>query len=172
MPKFARFAASFLRPAPAALAALVLCLPMSAADLRTIKDPAKVASVFPSTAKVRVLNVWAMWCAPCVAEMPDLRAIDEAFGPEVALAGVTLDDMLPDAKASKTTAFLNRHQIAFPNVYYTGNADDLGELLRFNGEIPVTIVFDQKGNELWRHEGRLDREKTIARLRETLRRMQ
>jgi hypothetical protein len=89
----------------------------------------------------------------------------------VAMAGVSLDDMLPDAKSEKTKQFLDRHQIAFPNVYYTGNADELGEHLEFSGEIPVTIVFDRKGNELWRHQGRLDREKTIARLRETLRRI-
>ena len=164
MPKSARFAASFLSFS-------LLALPMLAADLRAIKEPAKIASVFPAAAKVRVVNVWAMWCVPCVAEMPDLRAIDEAFGAEVTLAGVSLDDMLPDAKSEKTAQFLDKQKIAFPNVYYTGNADDLGEQLKFSGEIPVTIVFDRKGNELWRHQGRLDREKTIARLREILRRM-
>lgn len=164
MPKSARFAASFLSFS-------LLALPMLAADLRAIKEPAKIASVFPAAAKVRVVNVWAMWCVPCVAEMPDLRAIDEAFGAEVMLAGVSLDDMLPDAKSEKTAQFLDKQKIAFPNVYYTGNADELGEQLKFSGEIPVTIVFDRKGNELWRHQGRLDREKTIARLRETLRRM-
>jgi thiol-disulfide isomerase/thioredoxin len=161
MPKSAPFAASFL--------SALLVLPLLAADLRQEKEPAKIASVFPPAAKVRVLNVWAMWCVPCVAEMPDLRAIDDAFGSELAIAGVTLDDMLPDAKSAETAKFLDRHRIAFPNVYYTGNADDLGERLRFSGEIPVTIVFDRKGKELWRHQGRLDRLKTIARLRETLR---
>jgi thiol-disulfide isomerase/thioredoxin len=168
MPKSARFAASFLSLSLSVL----LALPALAADLRRLKEPAKIASVFPAAAKVRVLNVWAMWCIPCVAEMPDLRAIDDAFGAELALAGVTLDDMLPDAKSEQTVAFLDRHKISFPNVYYTGNADDLGERLRFSGEIPVTIVFDRKGNELWRHQGRLDRDKTIARLRETLRKVQ
>jgi thiol-disulfide isomerase/thioredoxin len=163
MPKSAPFAASFL--------SVCLVLPALAADLRPVKEPAKIAAVFPAAAKVRVLNVWAMWCVPCVAEMPDLRAIDEAFGREVAIAGVTLDDMLPDAKPSKTAEFLDRQKIAFPNVYYTGNADDLGDRLRFSGEIPITIVYDAKGNELWRQEGRLDRDKIIARLRETLRRM-
>jgi thiol-disulfide isomerase/thioredoxin len=163
MPKSARFAASFL--------SALVALPLLAADLRPMKQPAKIASVFPATAKVRVLNVWAMWCVPCVAEMPDLRAIDDAFGAEVVLAGVSLDDMLPDAKSEKTAQFLDKQKIAFPNVYYTGNPDELGEQLKFSGEIPVTIVFDRKGNELWRHQGRLDREKTIARLRETLRRM-
>jgi thiol-disulfide isomerase/thioredoxin len=164
MPKFAPFAASFL--------SVLLALPIFGADLRRVNEPVKIASVFPPTAKVRVLNVWAMWCIPCVAEMPDLRAIDDAFGAEVAIAGVSLDDMLPDAKSEKTAEFLDRYEIAFPNIYYTGNADDLGEKLRFSGEIPLTIVFDRKGNELWRHQGRFDREKTIARLRETLRRMQ
>lgn len=163
MPKSARFAASFL-------SLTLLALTASAADLRTVKEPSKIAAVFPAAAKVRVLNVWAMWCVPCVAEMPDLRAIDDAFGAEVTLAGVSLDDMLPDAKSEKTAQFLDKQKIAFPNVYYTGNADELGEQLKFSGEIPVTIVFDRKGNELWRHQGRLDREKTIARLRETLRR--
>jgi thiol-disulfide isomerase/thioredoxin len=155
-----------------AVITFLAALPLSAADLRTLKEPAKIAAVFPAAAKVRVVNVWAMWCVPCVAEMPDLRAIDETFGPEVAMAGVSLDDMLPDAKSEKTRQFLERQKIAFPNVYFTGNADALGEYLQFSGEIPITIVFDRKGTELWRHEGRLDRQKTIARLHDTLRRLQ
>ncbi len=164
MRRYARFAA---------LSLSLAALPLLAADLRTVKEPARIASVFPAQAKVRVLNVWAMWCIPCVAEMPDLRAIDAAFGDEeVAVAGVSLDDMLPDAKREKTVAFLEKQKIGFPNVYYTGNPDDLGELLKFDGEIPITIVYDAKGKELWRHTGRLKRDETIARLRETLRRMQ
>jgi thiol-disulfide isomerase/thioredoxin len=163
MRKYARFAVSSL--------SVLLMLPALAADLRAMKDPAKIASAFPAAAKVRVLNVWAMWCAPCVAEMPDLQAIDDAFGAELAVAGVTLDDMLPDTSSINTTNFLNRKKIAFPNIYYKGNADDLARLLRFSGEVPLTIVYDGKGNELWRHQGRLDREKTIARLRQTLKEM-
>ena len=155
----------------AALSLSLAALPLLAADLRTVKEPAQIARVFPATAKVRVLNVWAMWCIPCVAEMPDLRAIDEAFGAEVAIAGISLDDMLPNAKREKTVAFLDKQKIAFPNVYYTGNADDLGDLLKFDGEIPITIVYDRDGKELWRHTGRLNKDETIARLREILRRM-
>jgi len=143
-----------------------------AADLRPLKEPAKIDAVFPAAAKVRVVNVWATWCVPCVAEMPDLRAIDAAFGPEVALAGVSLDDMIPGAKPAAVTAFLDKQRIAFPNVYYTGNSDALADHFRFNGEIPITMVYDRKGKELWRHQGRLDRDQTIARVRELLRRTQ
>jgi thiol-disulfide isomerase/thioredoxin len=164
MQRYVRFAALSLN--------FAFALSVFAADLRPMKDPAKIVEVFPSTAKVRVLNFWAIWCVPCVAEMPDLRAIDETFGDEVAIVGVSLDDMLPDAKSANTTKFLDKHKITFPNVYFTGNMDDLTGQLKFNGDIPVTIVYDSKGKELWRHRGRLDRAKTIAQLRENLRRMQ
>jgi thiol-disulfide isomerase/thioredoxin len=164
MPKSARFAVSFL--------SVLLTLSTFAADLRTVQEPAKIDSVFPPSAKVRVVNVWATWCVPCVAEMPDLRALDAAFGAEVALAGVSLDDMIPDAKRATVAAFLDRQRIAFPNVYYTGSSDALADHFHFNGEIPITIVYDRKGKELWRHQGRLDRDQTIARVRELLRRTQ
>jgi thiol-disulfide isomerase/thioredoxin len=162
MRKFARFAA---------LSLSVATLPLFAADLRTMKDAAQIATLFPARAQLRVLNFWAIWCVPCVAEMPDLRAIDNAFGAEVAIAGVSLDDMLPDAKREDTASFLDKQQITFPNVYYTGSLEELGERLKINGEIPITIVYDRSGKELWRHSGRLDREETIKRLRDALRRM-
>lgn len=161
MREFARFAA---------LSLSVLALPVLGADLRTVKEPAKIAAVFPKAARLRVVNVWATWCGPCVAEMPDLRAIDDAFGNEVALVGISLDDMIPGAKSSSVATFLDKNKIAFPNVYYTGNADALGDYLNFSGEMPVTIVFDAAGRELWRHQGPINREKTLAQLRELLRR--
>jgi len=52
-----------------------------------------------------VINVWATWCVPCVAEMPDLRAMAGSFGADVALAGVSLDDMIPAPIAGKWRPF-------------------------------------------------------------------
>jgi thiol-disulfide isomerase/thioredoxin len=161
MRRYARFAAIFLS---------AIALHAHAADLRTIKEPAKIATLFSRAARLRVVNVWAMWCAPCVAEMPDFRAMDETFGAEVAFAGVSLDDMLPDASPKPVVQFLDKQKIAYPNVYYTGNPDALGDYLDFSGEIPITIVYDGNGKELWRHQGRIDKNQTIARLRDLLRR--
>lgn len=163
MRKYARFTAICLS---------LLALPLAAADLRPASAPKEIAKAFPAAAKVRLLNVWATWCVPCVQEMPDLRTIDETFGAELAVVGVSLDDMIPDTQPQKVVSFLDRQRIAFPNIYYKGNADDLGDHLKFDGEIPLTILYDRKGKELWRHQGRLEREATIARLRDILRRMQ
>jgi thiol-disulfide isomerase/thioredoxin len=142
-----------------------------AAQVVEVREPAKIAAAFSPQASIRVLNVWATWCVPCVDEMADLRAIRSTFGPEVSLIGVSLDDMLPgDRQISKkkVAAFLDRQRIAFPNVYYVGNSDALGEFLRFDGAIPITIAFDRGGRELWRQQGRLDRRKTITTIRKLL----
>jgi thiol-disulfide isomerase/thioredoxin len=140
-----------------------------AADVRIVKDPSRLQSIFPRDAKLRVVNVWATWCVPCVAEMGDLRTIDDAFGSEVAIVGVSLDNLLPDMTREKVASFLDRQRIAFPNVFYTGNADALGERLKFSGEIPVTIIYDRNGAELARRQGPIEAKETIALLRRLLR---
>jgi thiol-disulfide isomerase/thioredoxin len=154
-----------------AIALLLLTGTASAAVLVDVKDPAKIKDVFPRTAKLRVVNIWATWCVPCVAEMPELRAIQAAFGAEVAFAGVSMDDMIPSAKRESVITFLDRQKIRYVNVYYKGNADDLSGYYRFQGEIPVTIAFDAAGHELWRHQGAIKSASTISELRTILRRL-
>ena len=157
-------------------AALIILLAaatsVSAAKLRDINDPAKVKDAFPPAAKLRLVNIWATWCVPCVAEMPELRAVAAALGPEVALAGVSMDDMIPEATREKVILFLDKQKIGYLNLYYRGNSDDLTRYFRFEGEIPVTIAFDRKGKEVWRHQGAIKSADTIAELCKLLRRMQ
>src|SRR5947208_17179213 len=94
----------------------------SAADLRDVRNPAKIAAVFPAAAKLRIVNVWATWCVPCVAEMPELRAVDAAFGAEVAMAGVSRDGMIPGGARDKVVAFLGWLMIGYANLRYAGRA--------------------------------------------------
>lgn len=156
----------------AAAALLLGAASVSAAQLRDVSDPAKIQDAFPRAAKVRVVNIWATWCVPCVAEMPELRAVAGALAPDVALVGVSMDDMIPEATRSKVVTFLDKQKIGYTNLYYKGNADDLSGYFHFEGEIPVTIAFDRHGKELWRHQGAIKSAETIAELRKLLRRMQ
>jgi thiol-disulfide isomerase/thioredoxin len=156
----------------AILPLLLFATVASAATLHDVKDPAKIKEVFPKTAKLRVVNIWATWCVPCVAEMPELRAIDAAFGPEVAMIGVSADDSVPDADRAKVATFLDRQNIKYTNVYYRGTVDDLMTFYRFEGTIPITLVFDRNGKELWRHNGPVRSGDAIAEIKKLLRRMQ
>ena len=157
--------------APTLLLLFLFAATASAAELRDVNDPTKIKAFFPRMAKIRVVNIWATWCIPCVAEMPELRMVNAAFTPELTIVGVSMDDMIPGAKRENVSRFLDQHWIGYLNVYYKGNADDLSSYYHFSGEIPVTIAFDAAGHELWRHEGPIKSEPTIAELRKLLRRM-
>ncbi len=155
----------------AAFCLSAVTLPAAGAGLVEVKEPAKIAATFSPRAAVRVVNVWATWCVPCVEEMADLRAIDDAFGPEVSIVGVSLDDLIPGDRAeirSKVISFLMTHRIRYMNLYYSGSSDALADYLHFSGEIPIIIIFDRNGRELWRRQGRLDLRKTIAEIRRLL----
>ena len=112
---------------------LLFATSASAAELRDVSDPAKIRDVFPTTSKIRMVNIWATWCVPCVAEMPELRAVAKALGPDVALAGVSMDNMIPETTREKVIVFLDRQKISYINLYYRGNADDLATFFRFEG---------------------------------------
>jgi peroxiredoxin len=49
-----------------------------------------------------LLDFWASWCAPCIAEMPSLQAIQNQFAddPRFAIVGVSLDERPRDAASS------------------------------------------------------------------------
>lgn len=162
MRKFARFAAICLSAAS-----------LQAATLVDVKEPARIGDAFSGSATLRVMNVWATWCAPCVEEIADFAAIAREFGPKVSVVGVSLDDMIPGDRAAtqkKVAAFLDSKKIGYSNVYYSGDTDALADALHFNGEIPITIVYDRSGRELWRRQGKIDRQNTIAKIKSLLRR--
>ena len=155
----------------APFAVLFLSVAAHAADLRDVKNPADLAKMFPASAKLRVVNVWATWCGPCVEEMPVLQTIRKTFGSEVAMLGITLDDMIPGDRSQtkkRVVSFLDSRKISFPNAYYIGNADALADALHIDGAIPVTLVYDNKGKELWRVQGPLEQQPAVRKIRELL----
>jgi len=144
-----------------------------AIDLRMAAKPAGIARA-PEHGKLRVINIWATWCVPCVHEMDDLRAVSDTFRPRgVEFVGVSMDDVLPgDEKATraKVEKFLAQKAIRYPNYFYTGGQNALVEAFGFSGELPVTLVYDSKGKELFRVEGAIEKKKLTETLNQLLKR--
>jgi peroxiredoxin len=144
-----------------AVAFLLLLAALSArAELREVKSADEIQHAFRPEARVRVVSLWATWCAPCVAEIGGFNDVAKSFGKgPVEIVGVSLDDAVASdrAKAKEQLArFLADRKIGFRNVYFTGKTSELADQLHVEGAIPVTIVFDRQGREIARGEGVLD----------------
>ena len=96
--------------------------------------------------RVVVLNIWATWCSPCMAELPSLGKLAAHYSADEDVAVICLSQESADtifkhrgAQDSQAPIYsLSGHQ--FPDVYETD-------------AIPVTFVIDRKGMIVAKHIG-------------------
>lgn len=103
--------------------------------------------------KPRLLNIWASWCLPCIAEAPQLEAL-KAQGVEI--VGIAIRDRPEDV-----ANFLGR----YGNPYSRIGADDISEVQLAIGSsgVPETFVIDAQGVIRYQHIGDI-REDDVAEL--------
>jgi thiol-disulfide isomerase/thioredoxin len=96
--------------------------------------------------KVVVIDFWATWCGPCVAEMPNMKQLYAKYRNQgVEFVGVSLDEPMDQGGLEKLVAFVQENRIAWPQ-YYHGN----GWKSAFSSSwginsIPRVFVVDQAG---------------------------
>ncbi len=118
--------------------------PLPAFDLRpSIEARPGVALADFQDGKPRLLNIWASWCLPCIAEAPQLERLRQQG---VEIVGVAIRDRPEDVER-----FLNN----YGNPYTRIGADDLSELQLEIGSsgVPETFVIDGKGVIRYQHIG-------------------
>jgi len=89
--------------------------------------------------KVIFINMWATWCAPCVAEMPSIEDLYSNYkdNPEVVFALISFDK---DPK--KAEKFIDKKGYSLP-VYFP-NTTQIPKVYESRG-IPTTFVIDKQG---------------------------
>ncbi|MCY7271870.1 MAG: TlpA family protein disulfide reductase [Sphingomonas bacterium] len=99
-----------------------------------------------------LVNLWASWCAPCIAELPTLQKLEEAQAKDGKLAVIAVSqDMAPKASVD---AFLTSKSISRFAAYHD---PDMGLSSALGVQVmPTTILYDSAGKEVWRYTGDLD----------------
>lgn len=108
--------------------------------------------------KLRLINVWATWCGPCVAEFDELVNTWRMYmGRDFELYTISTDR--PDKK-EKVKEFLQKKQAAVTNnyIFTSEKRDDLLNNLdpEWQGAIPHTVIVEPGGKIVYRSSGGLD----------------
>ncbi|MDR3708870.1 MAG: TlpA family protein disulfide reductase [Capsulimonadaceae bacterium] len=94
---------------------------------------------------VVLVNFWATWCAPCVAEFPSLVKLSREHR-DVAFVAVSADQ--GESGAGKAAAFVAAQRAAFP-CYVTGSGDPSVFINAFDpawqGDLPRTYIYNRRG---------------------------
>lgn len=105
----------------------------------------KTVSLSESGGRVRLVDFWATWCAPCREAIPDLKDLHRKYGDK----GLTILAISMDDDATKVLpAFVEKWEIPYTNLI--GN-DQVAESFGGVFGLPTTFLVDRKGTivETW-----------------------
>ena len=114
--------------------------------------------------RVVLINFWATWCAPCLAEMPSLNRLQIALGNED-LAGADFQVITIATGRNETAdieSFFTNQNISHLTRYRDPNlrlALALGA-----GSLPTTVLMDRDGFIIARLQGEADWDSEAARI--------
>jgi thiol-disulfide isomerase/thioredoxin len=102
--------------------------------------------------KVILLNFWATWCGPCQEEIPSLVELQQQYGDQLVILGVSIDDPLSKLKPYATKMHMN-----YP-VLVGKDRQDVQDAFGPLFGIPVSVFVDREGKIWKRHSGIASRE--------------
>ncbi|GHV49647.1 hypothetical protein FACS1894216_00360 [Synergistales bacterium] len=106
-------------------------------------DGKPVTSDIFAAKKLTMVNIWATWCPPCVAEMPDLAHLGKTMPEGTQLVGIVLDVPAKGGKKDEAEKIVKDAGAAFTQILHT---DEMGAYTKSVRYIPTTIFVDSKGN--------------------------
>lgn len=127
------------------------------------KEPVKLDSINEAgikellkneSGKLRLINVWATWCGPCIIELPDFVTINRMYRRrDFELVTICADKMKKKANALAT---LTRLQVSSTN--YIFNSDDIYNLIelvdpKWQGGLPYTLLVEPGGKIIYAKHG-------------------
>jgi thiol-disulfide isomerase/thioredoxin len=110
-----------------------------------------------TSTRLRLINVWATWCVPCVAEFPEFIKLAQIFRDrDFEFVSISADDA--DRKAL-VLQFLQKRQAAGVNYLFSGG--DKYQLIEaidpaWQGPLPYTLLVEPGGKVVYAQPGEID----------------
>jgi peroxiredoxin len=125
--------------------------------LDMISESATKELVKNSSDKLRLINLWATWCGPCVTEFPEFITMFRMYrGRDFEFVSVSADD---PANKEKVLKFLQKAECSATN--YLFDTDDKYKLIeaidpQWQGALPYTILVEPGGKIVYSKQGPID----------------
>lgn len=111
--------------------------------------------------KVVLLDFWATFCAPCIAALPELQALQAKYGDRgLAVVGVTVDDRPALVKKAAAQA-----KVTYPMLRATPEVWNAYKVTA----LPALVLVGRDGKIIRRYGGEADRAAMIAEIEAALR---
>jgi peroxiredoxin len=105
--------------------------------------------------KVLFLNIWATWCPPCRAEIPEFIDVYSNYKDKgLEILGISVDTVSPD----RVRRFVEMNEMNYPVVMF--NREFLKDY-KPGQAIPVTIIIDRKGRLRHKQIGMMSKEMVL-----------
>jgi thiol-disulfide isomerase/thioredoxin len=121
-------------------------------------DEAGVARLAKNaTDKLLLVNVWATWCGPCVAELPEFVTMNRMYRRRpFRLVTISLDD--PKNQEAALKVLQEKHVAATNYLQVLKDRDRFADLLdkEWPGPLPHTVLIAPGGKVLYRKTGAID----------------
>jgi thiol-disulfide isomerase/thioredoxin len=121
-----------------------------------------------------LLNFWAIWCEPCVAELPELLEVGRQFqGQQGVVLTVSYDLMIPavtrEQVLKQMREFVAARKIDAPvYIYDASDYDAINQRFGLPGPVPITVALDRSGKIVDRHAGKSGRDGFTAMMKKAL----
>jgi thiol-disulfide isomerase/thioredoxin len=96
-----------------------------------------------------LVSYWALWCGPCLKELPHLNELAGEFADELTVIAINTDTSRSVHKVAPFLATRGYNKMTI----VCDTSGDVQRKMQVPGALPYLVLYDSSGNEVYKHTG-------------------